>query len=99
MLLRFDENVRLVHGTEGTFKASHKMQIAVAGGSTLAAKLADDVVDGAIGARKARYVGAASALMVMFFTNGGNVSLRPGCQLELETIDRRGTTPAKSSSK
>jgi hypothetical protein len=84
LVLRFDDPVRTTVGEEGVFRASHKKQILVLAGLFLASKLADDLVDRSIGTGRARFVGAAAALGVMLFTNGGNVNLRPGYQLELE---------------
>ena len=74
-------------GSEGVFEKGRKRQILVLAGSSIAAKLADDSVDGAIGAGKARYVAAAAALAIMLFTNGGDVQLKPGVQVEIDSTN------------
>lgn len=48
------------------------MRLLKLGGSLAAAKLADDAVDGAIGATKARYVGAAVSGALLAFQKGGS---------------------------
>ena len=68
MSLVFDDPVvPVTKDREGVFRAGNKMRLLKLGGSLAAAKLADDSVDGAIGATKARYVGAAvSAALIVF---------------------------------
>ena len=52
----FDEPVLPVtKDPEGVFRAGNRMRLLKLGASLAAAKLADDAVDGAIGATKARY--------------------------------------------
>src|ERR1700687_533531 len=60
-----DPVVPVTKDREGVFRAGNKMRLLKLGGSLAAAKLADDAVDGAIGATKARYValGVAAALV------------------------------------
>ena len=61
MSLVFDEPVLpATKDPESVFRAGNKMRLLKLGGSLAAAKLADDAVDGAIGATKARYVGLAA---------------------------------------
>ena len=62
------------------------MRLLKLSGSLAAAKLADDAVDGAIGATKARYVGAA----LMLLQKGGEAKLHKGDTIEVEP--RRSTT-------
>jgi len=49
-----------------------------------AAKFADDAVDGAIGATKARYVGLAAGGVLMVFQKGGEAKLHKGDTIEVE---------------
>jgi len=60
------------------------MRLLKLGASLAAAKLADDSVDGAIGAGKARYVGAVVALALIAFQKGGEVRLHRGDTFEVE---------------
>jgi len=46
--------------------------------------LADDAVDGAIGASKARYVGAGVAAGLVIFQKGGEATLHEGDTIEVE---------------
>ncbi len=87
LAFKFDQahTTSLNNGPEGVFKKGRKKQVLVLGASSLAAKVADDSVDGTIGAGRARYVGAAAALAVMLFTNGGDVKLKPGFQVEIDS--------------
>jgi hypothetical protein len=89
LAFKFDQahTTSLNSRSEGVLKKGRKKQIVVLAASSLAAKLADDSVDGTIGAGKARYVGAASALAMMLFTNGGDVRLKPGFQVEIDSTN------------
>jgi hypothetical protein len=60
------------------------MRLLKLGGSLAAAKLADDSVDGAIGATKARYVGAAVSVALIVFQKGGEANLHKGDTIEVE---------------
>jgi hypothetical protein len=83
MLLVFDEPVTAVtHDQEGAFRGGNKVRLLKLGGSLALAKLADDAVDGTIGASKARYVGAAAAIGFLLFTKGEEAKLHAG-----DTID------------
>ncbi len=53
-----DPVVAITKDREGVFRARNKMRLLKLGGSLAAGKLADDAVDGAIGATKARYLAA-----------------------------------------
>jgi hypothetical protein len=54
------------------------------GGALAAAKLADDAVDGAIGATKARYVGAVAAAALLIFQKGSEARLHAGDVIKTE---------------
>jgi hypothetical protein len=54
------------------------------GGSLAAAKLADDAVDGAIGATKARYVAMGVSAALIIFQKGGEARLHKGDTVEVE---------------
>ena len=84
LMFRFDEPIAIVGSNEGQFKAGRKMQAITLGTALSAAKVADDSVEGAIGAGKARYVGLGAATIAMFCLHGGDVSLKPGDKLEIE---------------
>ena len=85
MLLVFDAPVVPVTGDpEGVFRAGNKMRLLKLGGSLAAAKLADDAVDGAIGATKARYVGAAVSVALIILQKGGEAKLHVGDTIEVE---------------
>src|SRR6266576_256694 len=89
MMLVFDEEVVLVtKDTEGIIRAGNKVRLLKLGGSLAAAKLADDAVDGAIGATKARYVGAAVSAALIIFQKGGEATLHKGDTIDVEP--RRG---------
>jgi hypothetical protein len=91
MTLVFDEPVLPVtKDPEGVFRAGNKMRLLKLGGSLAAAKLADDAVDGAIGATKARYVGLAAGAALMLLQKGGEAKLHKGDTIEVEP--RRSTT-------
>jgi hypothetical protein len=90
MSLVFDDPVvPVTKDREGVFRAGNKMRLLKLGGSLAAAKLADDAVDGAIGATKARYVALGVASALVFFQKGGEVSLHKGDTIDVEP--RRGT--------
>ena len=85
MSLVFDEPVLPVtKDPEGVFHAGNKMRLMKLGGSLAAAKLADDAVDGAIGATKARYVGLAAGAALMILQKGGEARLHRGDTIEVE---------------
>lgn len=85
MNLVFDEPVMAVtKDPEGVIRAGNKMRLLKLGGSLAAAKLADDAVDGAIGATKARYVGLAAAAALVVFQKGGEAKLHKGDTIEVE---------------
>ena len=85
MTLVFDEPVLpLTQDPEGVFRAGNRMRLLKLGGSLAAAKLADDAVDGTIGATKARYVGLAAAAALMVFQKGGEAKLHKGDTIEVE---------------
>lgn len=60
------------------------MRLLKLGGSLAAAKLADDAVDGAIGASKARYVAVGVAAALSIFQKGGEATLHKGDTIDLE---------------
>jgi hypothetical protein len=97
MNLVFDDPVSAVtKDPEGVFRAGNKMRLLKLGGSLAAAKLADDVVDGTIGAAKARYVGLAVGATLLMFQKGGEAKLHKGDTIEVEprrlnTAQNRGT--------
>ena len=85
MTLVFDEPVLPVtKDPEGVFRAGNRMRLLKLGGSLAAAKLADDAVDGVIGATKARYVGLAVGAALVMFQKGGEVKLHKGDTIEVE---------------
>lgn len=85
MSLVFDEPVSPVaKDPEGVFRAGNKMRLLQLGSSLAAAKLADDAVDGAIGATKARYVGLAVGAALVVFQKGGEAKLHKGDTIEVE---------------
>jgi hypothetical protein len=83
MRLVFDDPV-VPANNEGIFRAGNKMRLLKLGGSLAAAKLADDSVDGTIGASKARYVGAAASLALIIFQKGGEAKLHKGDTVDVE---------------
>jgi hypothetical protein len=90
MSLVFDDPVvPVTKDPEGVFRAGNKMRLLKLGGSLAAAKLADDAVDGAIGASKARYVAVGVAAALIIFQKGGEATLHKGDTIEVEP--RRGT--------
>ena len=60
------------------------MRLLKLGASLAAAKLADDTVDGTIGATKARYVGLAASAALMTFQKGGEAKLHKGDTVDVE---------------
>src|ERR1700686_557502 len=85
MRLVFDEPVAPVtKDREGVFRASNKMRLLKLGGSLAAAKIADDAVDGAIGAGKARYVAVGVAAALIILQKGGEVKLHKGDTIDVE---------------
>ena len=86
MMLVFDDPViPVTKDPEGVFRAGNKMRLLKLSGSLAAAKLADDAVDGAIGAAKARYVGAAVSAALIIFQKGGEATLHKGDTIEVES--------------
>lgn len=84
MLLVFDEPVKPVtRDREGAYRGGNKVRLLKLGGSLGLAKLADDSVDGTIGATKARYVGASVALAFLLFTKGEEARLHAGDTIEV----------------
>jgi hypothetical protein len=83
MRLVFDDPVVPVT-SEGVFRAGNKMRLLKLGASLAAAKLADDAVDGAIGATKARYVAIAASAALIIFQKGGEAQLHKGDTIEVE---------------
>jgi hypothetical protein len=82
--LRFDESLAIVNNnSEGTIRAGRKKQLIVLGSSLALAKIADDSVDAAIGASKARLVALPVALTLLFLERGGEVKLDPGYEFEV----------------
>jgi len=83
--LVFDEPVLAVtNDPEGVFRAGNKMRLLKLGASLAAAKLADDAVDTAMGATKARYVGLAAGVALMVLQKGGEAKLHKGDTIEVE---------------
>src|ERR1700730_9229581 len=90
MFLVFDDPVvPAAKDREGVFRAGNKMRLLKLGGSLAAAKLADDAVDGAIGAGKARYVAVGVAAALIIFQKGGEARLHKGDTIDVQPI--RGT--------
>ncbi len=84
MLLVFDEPVKAVtKDPEGAYRGGNKVRLLKLGGSLGLAKLADDAVDGAVGATKARYVGAAVGVGFLLFTKGQEAKLHAGDTIEV----------------
>jgi len=81
--LVFDDPVVPVTN-EGVLRAGNKMRLLKLGGSLAAAKLADDAVDGVIGATKARYVAIAVSAALIIFQKGGEAKLHKGDTIEVE---------------
>jgi hypothetical protein len=84
MLLIFDEEVKAVtKDREGAYRGGNKMRLLKLGGSLALAKIADDAVDGAVGATKARYVGAVVAVGFLLFTKGQEAKLHADNTIEV----------------
>jgi hypothetical protein len=83
MRLVFDDPVVPITN-EGMFRAGNKMRFLKLGGSIAAGKLADDSVDTAIGAKKARYVAVAVAAALIVIQKGGEAKLHKGDTIEVE---------------
>jgi len=60
------------------------MRLLKLGGSLALGKLADDSVDGAIGAGKARYVAAAVGATLIVLQKGGEARLLQGDTIDVE---------------
>jgi len=60
------------------------MRLLKLGGSLAAAKLADDAVDGAIGAGKARYVAIGVGAALIILQKGGEAKLHKGDTIDVE---------------
>src|ERR1700675_4031336 len=85
MTLVFDDPiVPVTKDREGVFRAGNKMRLLKLGGSLAAAKLADDAVDGAIGAGKARYVAVGVAAALIILQKGGEAKLHKGDTVDVE---------------
>jgi len=85
MRLIFDDPVvPVTPDPEGVFRAGNKMRLLKLGGSLAAAKLADDAVDGAIGASKARYVAFAVGAALIVLQKGGEAKLHKGDTIDVE---------------
>jgi len=65
------------------------MRLLKLGASLAAAKLADDAVDGVIGATKARFVAIAVSAALIIFQKGGEAKLHKGDTIDIEP--KRGT--------
>ncbi len=84
MLLIFDEEVKAVtKDREGTYRGGNKVRLLKLGGSLALAKIADDAVDGAVGATKARNVGAVVGVGFLLFTKGQEAKLHAGDTIEV----------------
>jgi hypothetical protein len=85
MRLVFDDSVVLVTpDPEGVFRAGNKLRLLKLGGSLAAAKLADDAVDGALGATKARYVAIGAGAALIILQKGGEAKLQKGDTIDVE---------------
>jgi hypothetical protein len=94
IILVFDDPVvPVTKDREGAFRAGNKMRLLKLGGSLAAAKLADDSVDGAIGATKARYVAAGVAAALIVFQKGGEAKLHKGDTIEVEPRSHSSSVP------
>jgi hypothetical protein len=80
-----DPVVPVTPDPEGVFRAGNKMRLLKLGGSLAAAKLADDAVDGAIGASKARYVAIGVGAALIIFQKGGEAKLHKGDTIDVES--------------
>lgn len=83
MFLVFDEEVKPVtRDQEGAYRGGNKVRLLKLGGSLGLAKIADDAVDGSLGATKARYFGAMAAVGFLLFTKGEEAKLHAGDTIE-----------------
>ncbi len=84
---------------EGKIQLGHGRQIAnmlLAGGTGIGAK---DITDGLSGAVfKSWYMIPASCVALAFFSNGGDILLKPGYKLEVVSFDRPGATASGPTS-
>jgi hypothetical protein len=87
MRLVFDDSVAPVKN-EGVFRAGNKIRLLKLGGSLSLGKLADDSVDFAIGAGKARYIAAAVGAMLIILQKGGEARLHQGDTVDVEPARR-----------
>ncbi len=84
MIIAFDEPVKpITKDPEGRFRGGNKIRLLKLGGSLALAKIADDSVDSTIGAGKARYVGAAAAIVLLLFMKGQEAILHSGDTIEV----------------
>ena len=89
MILVFtDPVVPVMKDPEGVVRGGNKMRLLKLGGSLAAMKLADDAVDGAVGASKARYFAAAVGATLLVVQKGQEARLHAGDTIEVEA--RRG---------
>lgn len=107
LMLVFDQPATLAprkEGDEGKIQNGRGRQIAnmlLAGGSGIGAK---DLTDGLSGAIfKSWYMIPASCVTLAFFSNGGDVLLKPGYKLEVVSLNRppqpaTGSAPQSSAS-
>ena len=85
MILVFtDPVVPVMTDPEGVIHGGNKMRLLKLGGSVAAMKLADDAVDGAIGASKARYFAAAVGVTLLVLQKGEEAKLHAGDTIEVE---------------
>ncbi len=85
MVLVFTDPVVVVtKDQEGVFRGGNKIRLIKVAGSVAAAKLADDAVDGVLGATKARYFAAAVSAALMLFQKGDEASLHAGDTIQVE---------------
>jgi hypothetical protein len=87
MRLVFDDPIA-PSKNEGAFRSGNKMRLLKLGGSLSLGKLADDSVDGAIGAGKSRYVAAVVAATLIVFQKGGEAGLHQGDTFDVEPARR-----------
>src|SRR5262249_24269243 len=93
MSLVFDEPVLPVtKDKEGIFHAGNRVRVLKLAGSIAATKLADDSVDGAIGAVKARYFGFAVTAALIALQRGDEAKLHKGDVIQVEP--KRESGPA-----
>ena len=83
MRLVFDDPV-VPAMNEGVVRAGNKRRVLKLGGALAVGKLADDAVDGMIGATKARYVAIAVSAALSILQKGGEAELHKGDTIEVE---------------